>query len=53
MTRRQALAMSSPGLVVLLGSLTWFVLDPKGDMRQHLVDRGIRLLDHLREKAKF
>lgn len=47
-TWQKAAAASSPGVAVLLLSLGWFVLDPKGDARQHLIDRGVRLRDRLR-----
>ena len=52
-TRDKALLASSPGLVVLVVSLGWFVLDPKGDARQHAIDRGVRLLDRIRDVARM
>jgi hypothetical protein len=47
-TREKALLASSPGITVLIVALAWFALDPKGDARQHLIDRGVRMLDRLR-----
>lgn len=52
-TREKALLASSPGITVLVISLAWWALDPKGDARQHLIDRGVRLLDHARDLARF
>ena len=40
-----ASAIAATGLLIELG---WWVLDPKGDARRHLIDRGVRLLDSLR-----
>lgn len=31
----------------LLVELAWFVLDPKGDFRQHLIDRTVRFVDRI------
>lgn len=39
--------------VVLPVSLAWFVLDPKGDARQHAIDRSIRGINWFRDKARF
>ena len=36
-----------------LAELTWAVLDPKGDLRGHLIDRAVRLLDGLRDAARI
>jgi hypothetical protein len=47
-TREKALLASSPGLTVLILGIAWWAIDPKGDARQHLIDRTIRLLDRLR-----
>jgi hypothetical protein len=47
-TREKALLASSPGITLLVASLVWWALDPKGDARQHLIDRAIRLLEHAR-----
>lgn len=47
-TREKALLASSPGITLLVAALLWWALDPKGDARQHLIDRSIRLLDHIR-----
>lgn len=51
--RDKALLASSPGLAVLLVSLGWLVLDPKGDTRRHLTDRAIRTIDRARAAARF
>lgn len=51
--RRGAYITSSVAAAGLLAELTWWVLDPKGDARQHLIDRGIRLLDGLRDRARL
>lgn len=47
-TREKALLASSPGITLLVVALGWWVIDPKGDARQHVIDRGVRLLDSLR-----
>lgn len=44
-TRRGALAASSPSIVVLLGFLAWHVID----RRHELVDRLIRAVDVARD----
>lgn len=48
MTTREKALLFSPGIVGLVAALGWFVLDPKGDARQHAIDRGVRLLAWLR-----
>lgn len=48
MITREQVLFYTPPIAGLLLSLGWFVLDPKGDARQHLLDRGVRLLDRLR-----
>ena len=53
MTTRDKALLFSPPIVGLLAGLAWFALDPKGDARQHLIDRGIRLLDRARDAARF
>jgi len=46
--RRGAYVISGIAAAGLLTELAWFVIDPKGDARRHLIDHGIRLLDRLR-----
>lgn len=46
MTPRDKALLYSPPIVGLVGALVWFVLDPKGDARQHCIDRLVRALNH-------
>lgn len=45
MLRRSFYRGSLCGAVLLVPGLLWFALDPKGDARRHLIDRGIRALE--------
>lgn len=52
-TRQHARLLGSPPIAGLVLALGWFVLDPKGDARRRLVDRGVRFLDRLRDVARM
>lgn len=43
--RRGAYVISGIAATGLLTQLAWWVLDPKGDLHQHTVDRLVRLLN--------
>lgn len=45
MTGRDKALLYSPPIAGLVIGLVWFVLDPKGDARQHLIDRIVRSLN--------
>ena len=60
MLRRSFYRGSLCGAVLLVPGLLWFALDPKGDARQHLIDRAVRAIDaapglvaRLRDAARF
>ena len=53
MTGRDKALLFSPSIVGLVLGLGWFVLDPKGDARQHTIDLGVRVLDRIRDAARM